>query len=139
MKERQQKVWEPKTPDIEKSSRLAVRLGISQLVAQLLINRGIETEDAARAYLYPTPDHLHSPFLMYGMEEVVERIRLAMKRGEQVWIFGDYDVDGTTATSLLISTFRHLDFPVNPYIPNRFEEGYGLNKESSSEVEGAWL
>ena len=130
MKERQQKIWEPKKPDIEKSSRLAVRLGISQLVAQLLINRGIETEDAARAYLYPTPDQLHSPFLMYGMEEVVERIRLAMKRGEQIWIFGDYDVDGTTATSLLISTFRHLDFPVNPYIPNRFKEGYGLNKDA---------
>ena len=130
MRERQQKIWEPKTPDIDKSSRLAVRLGISQLVAQLLINRGIETEDAAQAYLYPTPDQLHSPFLMYGMEKVVERIRSAMKHGEQIWIFGDYDVDGTTATSLLISTFRHLDFPVKPYIPNRFEEGYGLNKEA---------
>ena len=130
MKERQQKIWEMRPPDIEKSSRLAVKLGISPLVAQLLINRGIETEDAARAYLYPTPDQLHSPFLMYGMETVVERIRSAMKRGEQIWIFGDYDVDGTTATSLLINTFRHLDFPVKPYIPNRFEEGYGLNKEA---------
>ena len=130
MKERQQKIWLPKTPDIEKSSRLAVRVGISQLVAHLLINRGIETEDAARAYLYPTLDQLHSPFLMYGMEAVVERIRLAMKRGEQIWIFGDYDVDGTTAASLLINTFRHLDYPVQPYIPNRFDEGYGLNKEA---------
>ena len=116
--------------DIDKSSRLVVKLGISQLVAQLLINRGIETEDAAHAYLYPRLDQLHSPFLLHGMEQVVERIRLAMKRGEQIWIFGDYDVDGTTATSLLISTFRHLDFPVKPYIPNRFEEGYGLNKEA---------
>ena len=130
MNRQQQKIWEHRTPDIEKSSRLAVRLGISQLVAQLLINRGIETEDAAHAYLYPRLDQLHSPFLLHGMEQVVERIRLAMKRGEQIWIFGDYDVDGTTATSLLISTFRHLDFPVKPYIPNRFEEGYGLNKEA---------
>ena len=130
MNRQQQKIWEPRTPEIEKSSRLAVRLGISQLVAQLLINRGIETEDAARAYLYPTLDQLHSPFLLHGMEHVVERIRSAMKRSEQVWIFGDYDVDGTTATSLLISTFRHLDFPVKPYIPNRFEEGYGLNKQA---------
>ena len=128
MKERQQKIWESRILDIEKSSRLAVRLGISQLVAQLLINRGIETEDAAHAYLYPTLDQLHSPFLLHGMEQVVERIRVAMKGGEQIWIFGDYDVDGTTATSLLISTFRHLDFPVKPYIPNRFDEGYGLNK-----------
>ena len=130
MNRHQQKIWEPSTPDIDKSSRLAVRLGISQLLAQLLINRGIETEGAAHAYLYPTLDQLHSPFLLHGMEQVVERIRLAMKRGEQIWIFGDYDVDGTTATSLLISTFRHLDFPVKPYIPNRFEEGYGLNKEA---------
>ncbi len=130
MSRQQQKIWEHRTPDIEKSSRLAVRLGISQLVAQLLINRGIETEDEARAYLYPTLDQLHSPFLMHGMEQVVERIRLAMARSEQIWIFGDYDVDGTTATSLLITTFRHLDFPVKPYIPNRFEEGYGLNKEA---------
>ena len=130
MNRQQQKIWEPRTPDIDKSSRLAVRLGISQLVAQLLINRGIETEDAARAYLYPTLAQLHSPFLLHGMEQVVERIRLAMKRGEQIWIFGDYDVDGTTAASLLINTFRHLDYPVQPYIPNRFEEGYGLNKEA---------
>ena len=130
MNRQQQKIWEHRTPDIEKSSRLAVRLGISQLVAQLLINRGIETEDEARAYLYPTLDQLHSPFLMHGMEQVVERIRLAMARSEQIWIFGDYDVDGTTATSLLITTFRHLDFPVKPYIPNRFGEGYGLNKEA---------
>lgn len=130
MKERQQKIWVPKTPDIEKSSWLAVKLGISQLVAQLLINRGIETEDAAHAYLYPTPDQLHSPFLMYRMEKVVERIRVAMERDEQIWIFGDYDVDGTTAASLLINTFRHLDYPVQPYIPNRFDEGYGLNKKA---------
>lgn len=130
MKKQQQKIWVPKKPDIEKSSRLAVRLGISQLVAQLLINRGIETEEAACAYLYPTLDQLHSPFLLHGMEQVVERIRLAMKRGEKIWIFGDYDVDGTTAASLLINTFRHLDYPVQPYIPNRFEEGYGLNKEA---------
>ena len=130
MKKQQQKIWEPRTPDIDKSSRLAVRLGISQLVGQLLVNRGIETEEAARAYLYPTLDQLHSPFLMHGMEQAVERVRSAMQQGEQIWIFGDYDVDGTTATSLLITTFRHLDFPVKPYIPNRFEEGYGLNKEA---------
>ncbi|MCZ6676218.1 MAG: single-stranded-DNA-specific exonuclease RecJ [Candidatus Poribacteria bacterium] len=121
------KIWRVQTPDIEKSSRLAVRLGISQLVAQLLVNRGIETEDAAHAYLYPTAADLHSPFLMYGMEKAVDRIHSAMKRGEKIWIFGDYDTDGTTAASLLLNTFRHLDYPVQPYIPHRFNEGYGLN------------
>ena len=123
-----QKIWQVKTPDIERSSLLAVRLGISELVAQLLVNRGIETEDAAHAYLYPTTADLHSPFLMYGMEKAVHRIHSAMKSGEQIWIFGDYDTDGTTAASLLLNTFRHLDFPVKPYIPHRFDEGYGLNK-----------
>ena len=136
MNKQQQKIWVPRTPDIDKSSRLAVRLGISQLLAQLLINRGIETEDAARAYLYPTLDQLHCPFLLHGMEQAVERIRSAMKRDEKIWIFGDYDVDGTTATSLLINTFRHLDFPVQPYIPDRFEEGYGLNKEAIQTLHG---
>ena len=63
---------------------------------------------------------------MYGMEEVVERIRLAMSVVNR----SIFTVDGTTATSLLISTFQYLDFPVKPYIPNRFEEGYGLNKEA---------
>lgn len=109
---------------------MSTRLGISPLVSQLLINRGIETEAAARAYLYPTFDQLHSPFLMHGMERAVDRIRSAIKYGEQIWIFGDYDADGTTAVSLLINTFRHLDFPVFPYIPNRFDEGYGLNKHA---------
>ncbi len=119
-----------KSPNIETSSRLAVRLEISQLVAQLLVNRGIETEEAARAYLHPTLSDLHAPFLMYGMEKAVERIHSAMKRGEPIWIYGDYDTDGTTAASLLLNVFRHLGVDVNFYIPHRFDEGYGLNKEA---------
>ena len=130
MNERPEKKWEPKTPDVERSSRLAKSLEISQLVAQLLINRGIETEDAARKHLRPKLDQLYDPFSMHGMEKAVERIRSAKKRNEQIWIFGDYDADGTTAASLLINTFRHLDFPAKSYIPSRFEEGYGLNKKA---------
>ena len=63
------KEWRVKSPDIEKSSALAVRLGVSPVLAQLLVNRGIETEDAAQTYLYPTFANLHDPFLMYGMEK----------------------------------------------------------------------
>jgi single-stranded-DNA-specific exonuclease len=124
------RVWRIEPVDIEKSTRLAVRLGISQLVAQLLVNRGIETEEAARAYLHPTAQDLHHPFLMPDMDKAVERIQTAMKRGERIWIYGDYDTDGTTAVALLLCTFRHLGYPVEWYIPNRFEEGYGLNKEA---------
>ena len=123
-----QKIWNVKSPNIETSTRLALRLGIPQLIAQLLVNRGVETEKAAREYLYPTFSNLHSPLQMCGMEKAVERLHSAIKRGEKIWVYGDYDTDGTTAASLLLNVFRHLDVPVDFHIPNRFEEGYGLNK-----------
>ena len=123
-----QKIWNVKSPNIETSTRLALRLGIPQLIAQLLVNRGVETEDAAREYLYPTFSNLHSPFLIHGMEKAVERINSAIKRGEKIWVYGDYDADGTTAASLLLNILRHFDVPADFHIPNRFEEGYGLNK-----------
>ena len=123
-----EKIWKVKSPDIETSARLEVQLGIPQLIAQLLVNRGIETEEAARAYLYPTTADLHSPFLMHDMEKATDRIHSAIKHGEGIWVYGDYDTDGTTAASLLLNTFRDSDVPVNSYIPDRFEEGYGLNK-----------
>lgn len=123
-----QKIWNVKSPNIETSTRLAVRLGIPQLIAQLLVNRGVETEDSAREYLYPTLSNLHSPFLMHGMEKAVERIHSAIKRGEKIWVYGDYDADGTTAASLLLNIFRHFDVSADFHIPNRFDEGYGLNK-----------
>ena len=123
-----QKIWNVKSPNIETSTRLALRLCIPQLIAQLLVNRGIETEESAREYLYPTFSNLHSPFRMHDMEKAVERLHSAIKRGEKIWVYGDYDTDGTTAASLLLNTFRHLDVPVDFHIPNRFEEGYGLNK-----------
>ena len=123
-----QKIWNVKTPNIETSTRLALRLGVPQLIAQLLVNRGIESEAAAREYLYPTFSNLHAPFRLHGMEKAVERLQSAIKRGEKIWVYGDYDTDGTTAASLLLNTFRHLDVPVDFHIPNRFEEGYGLNK-----------
>ena len=128
------KEWRVKSPDIEKSSALAVRLGVSPVLAQLLVNRGIETEDAAQTYLYPTFENLHDPFLMYGMEKAVDRIRSAIEKGEQIWVYGDYDTDGTTATALLLSVFRDLDVLVRYYIPDRFTEGYGLNKEAVKDL-----
>ncbi len=123
------KEWRVKSPDIEKSSALAVRLEVSPLLAQLLVNRGIDTVEAAQTYLYPTLDNLHDPFLMHGMERAVDRIRAAVKRGEQIWVYGDYHADGAAAVALLLSVFREDDVPMHYYIPNRFREGYGLNQE----------
>ena len=128
------KEWRVKSPDIEKSSALAVRLGVSPILAQLLVNRGIETEDAAQTYLYPTLAHLHDPFRMHGMEKTVGRIRSAIEKGEQIWVYGDYHADGTTAVALLLSVFRELDVPLRYYIPDRFREGYGLNREAVNDL-----
>ncbi len=128
------KEWRVKSPDIEKSSALAVRLEVSPLVAQLLVNRGIETVETAQTYLYPTLSNLHDPFLMHGMERAVDRIHAAREKGEQIWVYGDYDTDGTTAVALLLSVFRELDVPVRYYIPDRFREGYGLNQEAVKDL-----
>ncbi len=128
------KQWRIKSPDIEKSAALAVRLGVSPILAQLLVNRGIETEEAARTYLYPTLDNLHDPFLMRDMEKAVDRIHAAKEKGERIWVYGDYDADGTTAVALLLSVFREFDLPGRYYIPNRFREGYGLNQEAVKDL-----
>ena len=132
-----QKIWNIKKVDLESSARLSAKLKISPLVAQLLTARGISDEKVAEEYLYPTFDMLHSPFLMNGMLKAVERIKKAMEGGEQIWIYGDYDVDGTTAATLLILFFKHLGVSANYYIPNRFEEGYGLNVEAIEKLSEA--
>jgi len=126
----QKKIWNVKQLDLESSARLSAKLRISPLVAQLLTARGICDEKAAEEYLYPTLDMLHSPFLMRGMSRAVERIKKAMDNDEQIWIYGDYDVDGTTAAALLMLSFKQLGVSANYYIPNRFDEGYGLNVEA---------
>ena len=127
------KWWFPKS-DIDNSLAIASELGISLLTAQLLTNRGIKTAAEAQTYLYPTFDQLHDPFKFAGMHKAVERIHKAIARGEKIYIYGDYDTDGTTATALLLNTFRHMDVPADYYIPNRFEEGYGLSEGAVKKI-----
>lgn len=134
MRQQPAKTWQYQTPDINTSLMLSAELGITPLVARLLVNRGITTVNEAKTYLFPTYADLHSPFDMADMEKAVERIRDAIKNGEQIYIYGDYDADGTTATALLVNAFRHIDYPVKYYIPHRFEEGYGLNKQAIEEI-----
>ena len=131
------KIWKSKEFDTAASFRLASQLGVSQLMGKLLVSRGIEVPEVAQSYLYPTENDLHSPFLLYGMSDAVDRIKSAIDTNEQIWIFGDYDVDGTTAASLLINTFRHLGSSVECHIPDRFDEGYGLNKEAIQSIADA--
>ena len=127
------KWWFPKS-DIDNSLAIASELGISLLTAQLLTNRGIKTAAEAQTYLYPTFDQLHDPFKFAGMHKAIERIHKAIARGEKIYIYGDYDTDGTTATALLLNTFRHMDVPADYYIPNRFEEGYGLSEGAVKKI-----
>ena len=100
------------------------------LLRQILFNRGYATDAAARAFLKATPDFDMDPFQMTGMADAVGRIRLALEHREPIAIYGDYDVDGVTATALLVDTLKALGADVRGYIPNRFDEGYGLNNDA---------
>lgn len=128
------KIWQYQNPDRELSLAFAAELNIPPLVARLLVNRGIKSVDEAKTYLYPTYADIHSPFKMADMEKAVERIRQAIKQGEKIYIYGDYDADGTTATALLVNAFRYLDYPVEYYIPHRYDEGYGLNMDAVKDI-----
>jgi single-stranded-DNA-specific exonuclease len=100
------------------------------ILRQLLYNRGYYTEVSARAFLRADVNFDTSPFQMTGMSAAVERILYALDHQEQVVIYGDYDVDGVTATALLVQTLKALGLQVRGYIPNRFDEGYGLNNDA---------
>lgn len=106
---------------------LTNELGIQEVISKLLVQRGIDTPDAARAFFEPDRKALHDPFLFPGMREAVDRIIKALQERESIYVFGDYDVDGTTSASLLYLFFRDLGGNVRYYIPNRQNEGYGLS------------
>ena len=104
------------------------------VLRQILFNRGYATDAEARAFLKAEPNFDTNPFQMTGMETAVERIRSALEKQEAIAIYGDYDVDGVTATALLVDVLNALGGKVRGYIHNRFEEGYGLNNEALSQL-----
>jgi len=106
---------------------LARELGTAPIIGQILWNRGLQTAEAARAFLHPEDEPYCDPFLMMDMERAAHRILEAIHVGEQIVVYGDYDVDGMTSTTLLMKNIRALGGMVSYYIPNRFTEGYGLN------------
>lgn len=109
---------------------LSRRLNCSPLLAQVLAARGATTEDRAKKFLNVRLDDLHDPSLLPGVSEAAERIVAALRAGRRITIYGDYDVDGVTATSILWYTLRRAGAKVDYYIPNRLEEGYGLNVDA---------
>jgi len=114
-------------PSEEKVKLLAEALNVEEFVATLLVQRGIETFDQAREFFRPTLADLHNPYLMKDMEKAVERIEKAIERGENILVFGDYDVDGTTAVSLVSAYLKTYYQNVATYIPDRYDEGYGIS------------
>jgi len=125
------KFWKIAAAAPETARRLADELKISTLMAQLLLNRGLVEPTQAVDFLTPNLSQLHDPFLFQDMEPAVFRIMQAVKRNESVLIHGDYDVDGITATALLIKILaRYLPGRLLYYIPKRLEEGYGVHRAS---------
>ncbi len=107
--------------------RLADELTISPVLAQILVLRGIDTLEKARAFFRPSLDDLHDPMLMSGMDKAVNRLVKALESKEQITVYGDYDVDGTNGTALLWTFLRSLGANVHYHIPDRIKEGYGLS------------
>jgi single-stranded-DNA-specific exonuclease len=114
-------------PAEEKIKHLAQVLNVEEFIATLLIQRGIETFEEAKLFFRPSLDDLHDPYLMKDMDKAVERIEKAIANQENILVFGDYDVDGTTAVSLVSSYLRTYYPNVATYIPDRYAEGYGVS------------
>ncbi|MCD8081370.1 MAG: single-stranded-DNA-specific exonuclease RecJ [Bacteroides sp.] len=113
----------------ETSRQLAEKLGISPILGRLLVQHGITEVEEARKFFRPQLHDLHDPFLMKDMDIAVERLNKAMGKKERILIYGDYDVDGTTAVSLVYKFIQQYYSNLDYYIPDRYEEGYGISKK----------
>jgi single-stranded-DNA-specific exonuclease len=126
-----EKKWVIKTPgDSEAVNSLVESLKINPILVNLLVQRGITTFDEARRFFRPSLDHLHDPFLMADMDKAVERIEEALQNKEKILVYGDYDVDGTTAVALVysfLSNYISSQGQIEYYIPDRYKEGYGIS------------
>lgn len=125
---RPQKRWIVRPEELERARSLARSLNVSPIVAALLIARGHADEVSARKFLRPSPDQLHDPSLMLGMQRAVERILRAIDAREKILIYGDYDVDGTTGTVVLRRALGLLGAQTGFHVPHRFTEGYGIQQ-----------
>ena len=121
------KKWEINKPDEEKVKEIENKYQINSLLATILVNRGITSEKEIQQFLQPTRKDFYDPYLMPDMEKAVGRILKAIENKEKVLIYGDYDVDGITSVTVLKSFLQERGLEIDEYIPNRLDEGYGLN------------
>ena len=115
--------------DPENVAQLSAELGIDPVLASLLVTRGVHTFEEARSFFRPSLSALHDPFLMKDMDLAVARLEKAVASQEKILVYGDYDVDGTTAVALVYSFIRRLTTSVDFYIPDRYDEGYGVSQK----------
>lgn len=128
--------WDVLPQDAEAASKLGNALDVPPLVARVMCARGIRDVEEAKRFLTPSLDRdWQDPLLIPGMKEAADRVEAALERGEQIAVFGDFDVDGMSATCLLTLGLRALGGKVAPFIPNRFGEGYGLSREALARVQ----
>ena len=116
--------------DTEKIRYISNELNIDADLANLLVQRGINTFEDARDFFRPSLDHLHDPFLMKDMEAAVIRIKHAIEHNERILVYGDYDVDGTSAVALVYTFLNSFHDNIGFYIPDRYTEGYGISFKS---------
>lgn len=128
------KKWQIYETDKEKIEEISVKYNINELLATILVNRSIVNEEDIRLFLEPTRADFHDPFLITDMEKAVDRIIKAIDDHEKVIIYGDYDVDGITSITVLKSFLHDRGLEVSTYIPNRLNEGYGLNKAAIDKI-----
>ena len=122
--------YEPPTSErLASAKELAEKIGMSQILAELLIQRGIRTESAAKRFFRPMLNELIDPFLMNDMDVAVDRLNDAMGRKERIMVYGDYDVDGCTAVALVYKFLQQFYSNIEYYIPDRYEEGYGISRK----------
>jgi single-stranded-DNA-specific exonuclease len=121
--------WNVRECDESAAQRLALELKLPRVAARLLVQRGLADSTEAARYLNPKLSDLHSPYLLRGMREAVERIRRAIAQKEDILIYGDYDVDGTTAVVILKTAIELLGGTCDFHVPHRIKEGYGIRED----------
>lgn len=126
--------WKCQTFDRPKAEQLAAQMNISKILASLLVGRGLQDAESAKKFMSGRSAELHDPYLLSGMKEAVPRILHAIATGERILIYGDYDADGVSSTSLMIRLMRHLGADFDYYIPHRSKEGYGLHIHALDEA-----
>ena len=128
------KKWQIYETDENKIQEISQKYNLNKLLSTILANRNIINEKDIKQFLSPTRKDFHDPFLIHDMEKAVERIIEAIKKQEKVTIYGDYDVDGITSITVLKRYLSDRGLEVETYIPNRLNEGYGLNKEAIEKI-----